>query len=85
MGGEAHHCVMADLRVLTAEPPAADVIATLEAALDLARSGDLSAVGIAYVYRDGAIGGEWSALPSRPAMLGSVSRLAHRINCEADG
>jgi hypothetical protein len=75
---------MADLRIITAEPPAVDVIATLERALDLARSGELSAVAVAYVFRDGAAGAAWSALPSRPAMLGSVSRLAHRINIEAD-
>lgn len=75
---------MADLVALDAEPAAADVIVTLEAALDQARSGDLSSVSLAYAHRDGAVSCAWSELPSRPAMLGSISRLAHKINVESD-
>jgi hypothetical protein len=75
---------MAPLSVINAEPPAQDVIATLERALVLARAGDLSSVALAFVHRDGAVSAEWSALPSRPAMLGAISRLAHKTNLDAD-
>jgi hypothetical protein len=75
---------MAELRAIDAEPPAADVIATLERALELARSSDLSSVALAYVHRDGAVSCAWSNLPSRPAMLGSVSRLAYKLNVDLD-
>lgn len=70
--------------VIDPEPPAQNVIATLERALEQARAGDLSSVALAFVHRDGAVSAEWSALPSRPAMLGSISRLAHKINLDAD-
>lgn len=75
---------MTGLVALEPEPAAADVIATLEEALTEAREGRLSSVALAIVYRDGAAGASWSALPSRTAMLGAVSRLSHRINLEAD-
>lgn len=75
---------MADLHAIDPEPAAQDVIATLERALAQARAGELSSVAVAAVYRDGAVGAEWSTLPSRAAMLGSVSRLAHKLNVEAD-
>lgn len=75
---------MADLRAIDAEPLAANIIEVLEEALNRARAGKLSSVGLALVYRDGTIGAMWSDLPSRPAMLGSVSRLAHKLNIEAD-
>ena len=75
---------MPRLTVIDPEPPAPDLIATLERALEQARAGDLSSVALAFVHRDGAVSAEWSTLPSRPAMLGSISRLAHRINLDAD-
>lgn len=75
---------MTTLRVLEPESPAANVIETLEEALAAARAGELSSVAIALVYRDGSAGALWSDLPSRVAALGSVSRLAHKINLEAD-
>jgi len=75
---------MTSLRVLDPEPPAANVIETLEDALVEARQGRLSSVAVAIVYRDGAAGGTWSELPSRVAMLGSIARLNHKINLDAD-
>lgn len=75
---------MTELTVLEPEPAAPDVIETLEEALAEAREGRLSAVAIAVVYRDGVGGASWSALPSRMAMLGAISRLSHKINIEAD-
>lgn len=75
---------MPPFTVIDAEPPAQDVIATLERALRQARDGELSSVALAFVHRDGAVSAEWSSLPSRPAMLGSISRLAHKINLDAD-
>ncbi len=75
---------MTNLRAFDPEPAAANVIETLEAALAEAREGRLSSVAIASVYRDGDAGCTWSELPSRFAMLGSISRLAHKINLDAD-
>lgn len=75
---------MTSFSVLESEPPAANVIEPLEEALAEARDGRLSSVALAVVYRDGACGASWSELPSHAAMLGAVSRLAHRINLEAD-
>ena len=75
---------MPPLSVIDAEPPAQDVIVTLERALEQARAGVLSSVALAFVHRDGAVSAEWSGLPWRPAMLGSISRLAHKINLDAD-
>jgi hypothetical protein len=76
---------MAELRTIDAEPVADDVVDTLERALVKARAGELSAVAIAVVYRDGASGSSWSHMHSIPAMIGSVSRLQHKLNMDADG
>lgn len=75
---------MSKLHALDPEPAAANVIETLEEALEMARNGELSSVAIALVYRDGCSGAIWSFLHSRVAALGSISRLAHKINLEAD-
>lgn len=75
---------MADLRAIDAEPPAEDVIATLEHALDKARAGELSSVSVLYVYRDGCTGYSRSALPSYPAMMGSAARFLHKMNLDLD-
>lgn len=71
---------MPDLHVIEAEPAGTDIIERLEEALEEARAGKLSSVAIAFVYRDGCVGGSWSTPPSHGLLLGSVSRLAYRIN-----
>lgn len=75
---------MPDLTVIDAEPLGVDVIATLERALERAKAGEFSSIAVAYVYRDGSVGCIWSTMPSVPAMLGSVSLLAHKLNLDAD-
>ena len=71
---------MPDLHVIPAEPVGTDIIERLEEALSKARAGEVSSVAIALVYRDGCIEGSWSAPPSHGLLLGSVNRLAYRIN-----
>lgn len=75
---------MPDLAVIEAEDQAADIVETLEAALANALTGELSAVAIAFVYRDGSIGHRRSALPSFPAMMGALSRLIYKLNLDLD-
>lgn len=69
---------------LDPEPLGEGIISRLEECLELAREGRLSSIAIALVYRDGAAGHRWSELPNRVTMLGSISRLAHKINRQAD-
>lgn len=75
---------MGDLHAIDAEPPAEDVIATLEHALEKARAGEMSSVCVLYVYRDGTTGYSRSALPSYPAMMGSATRFIHKMNLDLD-
>lgn len=70
---------MAELREITCEPAADNIVATLEAVLERAHKGELSAVAIALVNREGETGQEWSRLPSIGTMIGSVSILHHRL------
>lgn len=75
---------MAELHTIEPQNGAEDVIATLERALLKAKSGQVSAVGVATVYRNGNMGASWSSLPSTPMMLGAVSRLWHTLNLLLD-
>jgi hypothetical protein len=51
----------------------------LEEALELAKSGELSSVAIAFVYRDGHSGARWSYAPSLSCLIGAIARLQHEI------
>lgn len=75
---------MADLVALDPEPVSQRLVQTIEEAVELASAGELSSVAIAYVLRDGSVGCMWSDLPSRAAMMGSIARLNHKLNLEAD-
>lgn len=75
---------MAELTAIDPEPIGESVVAKLEHVLAKAKAGELSSVAIAYVYRDGSIGRNWSDLPSYPTMLGSLARLMHLIQIERD-
>lgn len=75
---------MADLVAIDPEPVSQRLVETIEQVVDLASDGALSSVAVAYVLRDGSVGCIWSDLPSRAAMLGSIARLSHRLNLEAD-
>lgn len=84
MGEIPDGSLMPDLHVIEPEGVSPDLITTLESVLERAREGDLSSVAIAYVYRDGTIGRTWSTPPCFGALLGAVSRLAHRMNVTKD-
>jgi hypothetical protein len=75
---------VSDLRVLTAEPQGAGIVEHLEAVLAQAKAGSISSVAIAFVHRDGAVDGVWSAPPSVGLLLGAISRLGHRLHLEMD-
>jgi hypothetical protein len=75
---------MAEVREIFVEQPGEDVIATLEKALDMARNGELSSVGVAYVFRNGRGGQAWSSIPNVSLMIGSAARLLHHMNRVAD-
>lgn len=51
----------------------------LEAALETARSGVLSSVGILYVKKDGSTGQRHSALPSVGLMIASAACFQHDL------
>jgi hypothetical protein len=70
---------MADLREITSEPPAENIVPLLEQIIKRAKAGELSSVAVAMVTREGATGQEWSRLPSVGAMIGSVATLQHRL------
>lgn len=69
----------ADVKVIDAEPLGTDVIAKLEEALDFARKGQISSVGLAVVYRDGSTGTSWSQAPSVGLLIAAATRLQHRL------
>jgi hypothetical protein len=73
------------LRAIDAIEHTDDVVQKLEEALQLAFDGKLSSVAISLVYRDGAMGGICSRIPSYPSQMGSVARLMHRLNVSLDG
>ena len=75
---------MIPFHVITAEPQGASIVERLEEVLEQARAGALSSIAIAVVERDGSTGGAWSDAPSMPLLLGSVIRLAHRLNLRMD-
>lgn len=75
---------MPKLTVIDSEPIGRSVQSTLREVMNEAKAGDVSAVAIAIVHRDGSISAHWSELPSMPAMLGSISHLEFRLNRQLD-
>jgi len=59
--------------------PADEAIRILEEALATARKGNVSAVAIAVVYRDGSTGDAWSKPASTATLIGAVSVLHTRL------
>lgn len=57
----------------------ADVIQRLEEALDMARSGHIEGVAVAYVTTDGAVGTGFSRCEKGGALMGAVALLQHRV------
>jgi hypothetical protein len=64
-----------DLKVIDAEPLGEDVIAKLEEVLETAKTGKISSLAIAVVYRDGTVGRCWSTASSLSLLIGSIARL----------
>lgn len=61
------------------------VVDRLEAALALAKSGELTAVAIAAVENGGGMLRWWSDSDAAGHLIGSVARLQHSLNLEMDG
>jgi hypothetical protein len=72
------------LTAIKPEPHGQGCIALLEKALEEARAGRYSAIALAVVYRDGSPGAKWSLPFGVASLIGAVSRLAHKLNQEAD-
>ncbi len=70
---------MAELRAIHPEPAGELVIEALEHMLERARAGELSAVAIACVNRDGSVGSSWSVCPSTATMIGALRMLEMRL------
>lgn len=70
---------MAELTVIEREPISASVIAYLEKLLGEARNGELSAIAVTKVYRDGTTGSGWSDLPALATMVGAVAILQVKL------
>lgn len=75
---------MAELIALEPEAQAADLIAVLDDARAKVEAGEISSIAIAFVYRNGDSNSSWSGLPNRVQMLGSIYRLAHKLQLFLD-
>ena len=62
----------------------AEAVALLEQFLQMAKQGDITAVAVAAVERDGGAVHEASASDQQMLLLGSVTRLLHRMQINAD-
>lgn len=60
------------------------VIARLEEALERAREGEIVALAIATIEKDGSTGCSWSETDDFGRLLGSIARLQYRINVNQD-
>lgn len=70
---------MPDLTVITPHPAGQGIVAYLEQLLEQARAGELSAIAVAKVYRDGTTGSGWSEVPALAAMIGAVTTLQAKL------
>lgn len=70
---------MADLHVIEPEPVGEAVLAYLGHVLEKAQQGHVSAVAVAFVYRDGTTGSGYSALPNTATMVGAVDALKAKL------
>ena len=68
-----------NLTVIDPEPLAANLVDRLEALVEQARTGELSAFAAAVVYRDGTTGDAWSYLPNDSLMIGAIETMKARI------
>jgi hypothetical protein len=68
---------MTVLRAIEAEPIAEGLTELVEYLLAQIETGRVSSVSYAVIYRDGSPDWAYSALPSRPAMIGAVEMLKY--------
>lgn len=61
-----------------------DVVHQLEKALEMARSGEVVAVAIAMVDKEGRGNYRWSEGDQSTTMVGAVTRLLHALNLTLD-
>jgi hypothetical protein len=72
--------MIAELREVRPEPPIhPDVIARLTEVCGAIERDEISAVGVAVVYRDGSTGNSYSSPPNYALLLAAVTRLQHRL------
>lgn len=61
-----------------------DVIDSLEKTLEMARNGEITAVAIAMVDKEGRGNYRWSEGDQATTMVGAVQRMQHRLNLAVD-
>jgi hypothetical protein len=76
----------ADIRLLptAAAPVSQDAVRVLRKALDMAESGELTAVAIAGMRKDEGGWNTWSASENFALLLGAVARMMYRMNRQHD-
>lgn len=68
------------LSVLHSHPPAGeDAVKLLKEALEEAEAGNLGALAMALVYRDGSTNRCWSRSSALATLLGAISRLQYDL------
>jgi hypothetical protein len=72
-----------ELRVIHSEPQASDVGDILDEVKAVADRGELSAVMVVLIYRDGTTQDSHSTLPSVTMMVGAMERAKHKLIREA--
>lgn len=70
---------MSKLREITCEPPGQGIDDMLDDLRERHAKGEISALAIAVVFRDGSTESGFSHLPSINTMIGSVARLQHKL------
>lgn len=70
---------MADLRVIDPEPVGHDAQKYLEHVAEKIAGGEVSAIAVAFVYRDGSTGSGYSTLSNTATMVGSVEALKQKL------
>jgi len=63
------------LSVIPSIEPGGDALERLEETRALVESGEVSAIAVAVVYRDGSTSRSWSRCPNTATMIGAVELL----------
>lgn len=75
---------MADLHAIEPEPLAPGLVELVEQVRDLVAAGGVSSVAVAIVHRDGTMQALWTEAPSMGLLIGSATRLVHKLNMDLD-